>query len=304
MITLLVIVGPTASGKSRMAVEVALALGERGRRVEIVSCDSMAVYRDLDIVAAKPSLKQRCGVPHHLLDIADPGEDVTAVAYRELARAAIVDVTRRGGVSLLVGGSGLWFRAVVDSLEFAPTSAALRRRLEREDPEALHRRLGEADPDSAERLDRRNVRRVVRAVEILELTGKAPSELRGSWERREGPYDLRAAGLTWDRIELFRRADDRVRRMLDEGLVSEVRRVLETGISRTARQALGVKEIAAHIEGRSTLEGTTELLVRNTRRFVRRQLAWFRSDPRIEWVNASETGWDGARETIVERFSD
>lgn len=299
---LLGLVGPTAAGKTRMGIEVATDLRDRGYAVEILSCDSMGVYRGLDIAADKPSTEERRGIPHHLFDLVDPGEPFTAVAFREAARGTIAEVQRRGNAPLLVGGSGLYFRAVVDELEFAPTDPEVRGRLEREDPEELYERVREADPDAAKRIDRRNVRRIVRAAEILELSGRPPSELRRSWERFESPYHLAVVGLTWERGELLRRAEERVRRELDAGLLEEVRGVVAGGISPTARQALGVKEILEHLEGRLTFEEATGVLVRNTKRFVRRQLSWFRADPRVEWVDASELGWDGARSRIVERF--
>jgi tRNA dimethylallyltransferase len=297
------IVGPTASGKTRMGVEVALGLATLGHPTEIVSCDSMAVYRGLDIAADKPSDADRRGVTHHLLDVAECSDDVTAVRYRELARAAIDDIAGRGSVPLLVGGSGLWFRAAVDDLEFAPTSRELRSRLEASDPDELYTRLADADPDSAKRIDRRNPRRIVRAVEILELTGRPWGEFRTSWECRCGPYDVIAVALTWDRVELFRRAEERVERELAAGLADEVRGLLQSGISRTARQALGVKEIAAWIEGHASLDEAKALLVANTKKFIRRQLSWFRADPRVEWIDASKLGWDGARDEIVSRFA-
>lgn len=301
--TVVLIVGPTASGKTRMGVEVALELAALGHPTEIVSCDSMAVYRGLDIAADKPSAVDRRGVAHHVIDVADATEDVTAVRYRELARAAIDDIAVRGSVPLLVGGSGLWFRAAVDDLEFAPTSRELRSRLEAADPDELYERLIQADPGSAGRIDRRNPRRIVRAMEILELTGRPPSELRTSWERRCGPYDVIVMALTWDRSELFRRAEERVARELQAGLADEVRNVLRAGISRTARQALGVKEIAACIEGHTTIKEADALLVANTKRFIRRQLSWFRADPRVEWIDVSKLGWDAARAEIVSRFA-
>jgi tRNA dimethylallyltransferase len=294
------IVGPTAGGKTRMGIEVALALRGLGHTVEIVSCDSMAVYRGLDIVADKPSLDERHGVAHHLIDVADPDEDFTAVAYRELAREAIEAITSRANVPMLVGGSGLYFRAVVDDLEFAPTDADVRGRLAEAEPEELYARLRAADPASAARIDPRNVRRVVRAVEVLELTGRPFSDFRGSWERFGGPYEVTIVGLTWDRDTLLRRAAERVHRELEAGLVEEVRSI--SSLSRTARQALGVKEIVPYLEGMASLEKATEQLVRNTKNFVRRQLSWFGADPRVVWVNASELGWEGARNRIVELF--
>jgi tRNA dimethylallyltransferase len=301
---LLAILGPTAAGKTRMAGEVAAALGELGRAVEIVSCDSMAVYRGLDVVADKPSPADRAAVPHHLIDVVDADVDFTVVQYRELARAAIDGVAERGALPMLVGGSGLYFRGVVDELSFAPTSSEIRARLEVEDPERLYARLRAADPESADRLDPRNVRRVVRAVEVLELTGRRPSELRTEWERRDGPYELYAVGLTWDREELFARAEERIGRQLEAGLVEEVRASVASGLSKTSSQALGLKELVDHIEGRSKLEDVRAELVRSTKAFVRRQLSWFRADPRIQWVNASELGWEGARSAIVAGFGE
>ena len=299
---LLCLVGPTAAGKTQMAIDVALELRRRGHAPEIVSCDSMGVYRSLDIVADKPPGTERRGIPHHLFDVADASERFTAVAYRDLARGAIDAIAARRGVPMLVGGSGLYFRAVVDDLEFAPTSPEVRARLERDDPGVLLDRLREADPATADRLDVRNPRRIVRAAEILELTGRAPSELRTSWERFGGPYDLAVAGLTWDRDVLLRRAEERVQRELEAGLLEEVRRVGTGNLSRTARQALGVKEMITVIEGEETIDVATTRLVRNTKSFIRRQLSWFGADPRVVWFNVSELGSDGAREGITELF--
>lgn len=300
MTTLLAVVGPTAAGKTRMAVDVATVLG---RDVEIVSCDSMAVYKGLDVLADKPSDADRALVPHHLLDVVDASLEFTVVEYRNLARAAIADVASRGAVPMLVGGSGLYFRSVVDELSFAPTSPALRARLSAEDPDALHARLRVVDPAGAERLDPRNVRRVVRAVEVLELTGKPPSEVQREWGSHGDRYALTASGLTWERAALFERLEERVRRQLDAGLVDEVRSALDRGLSKTAGQALGVKEAVAYLEGRSTIDEVSADLVRNSKTFVRRQESWFRADPRVEWVNVSELGWDAARRRVLERFA-
>lgn len=299
MSRLLAILGPTAAGKTRMAVEVAELLAQP---VEVVSCDSVAVYRGLDVVADKPSGSERAAVPHHLIDVVEADAGFTVVQYRELARAAISDITARGRVPMLVGGSGLYFRAVVDELSFAPTSAEVRARLEQEDPDLLYARLREADPESADALDPRNVRRVVRAVEVLELTGRPPSELRGEWQRRESRYELTAVGLTWDIDVLLRRAEERIGRQLEAGLLEEVRAAAAAGLSKTSRLALGIKEVLPHLEGRSTREEVRAELVRNNKAFIRRQLSWFRADDRIEWVNASELGWTTARELIAAQF--
>jgi tRNA dimethylallyltransferase len=284
-----------------MAVEVAESLDERGHAVEIVSCDSMAVYRGFDVVADKPSPDERSRVPHHLLDVVDLADGFTVVEYRDLARAAIDNVTRRGGVPLLVGGSGLYFRGVVDELDYAPTSADVRARLEREDPEALLGRLRAADPVTAERLDPRNMRRVVRAAEVLELTGLRPSELREAWDKQGTRYTLTAIGLTWERDELLARAEERIRRQIERGMIREVGGA--GAMSRTASQAIGVKEALAHLEGRSTLEETVAEMVRSTKGLIRRQLSWFGADERLQWINVSDVGWDDARTQITQAFA-
>jgi tRNA dimethylallyltransferase len=284
-----------------MSVEVAIELRDRGQEIEIVSCDSMAVYKSLDIVADKPNVEQRLGIAHHMIDVVDPWEPFTAVTYRDMARTVIGEIGERGHVPLLVGGSGLYFRAVVDDLEFAPTSPDVRSRLEKEPVEDLIKRLRDADPATADRLDPRNTRRIVRAVEVLELTGRPPSELRQGWDRFVASrYDLTVAGLTWARDELLARATERVHRELEAGLLDEVRALGSEKLSPTAGQALGVKEILPVIEGNQTLEDATQALIRNTKSFVRRQISWFGADPRVSWFDASELGWDGAREAIVE----
>lgn len=283
-----------------MGIEVALTLRDAGFAPEIVSCDSMAVYRSLDIVADKPPLDERCDVPHHLFDLVDASETFTAVEYKKLARETIDDVAARGGVPVLVGGSGLYFRAVVDELEFAPTSAETRAVLEQLDGAELYARLQRDDPERAAELDPRNKRRVVRAVEIVELTGRPASELRTSWERGGGPYDIVAAGLTWERSELLRRAEERVQRELDAGLIDEVRSV--RSFSRTASQALGVKEMIPVIQGAETVDVAKAKLVKNTKNFVRRQMSWFGADDRVEWFDVSMLGWDGARTAIAAKF--
>ena len=303
MTQLLAILGPTAAGKTRMAVDVAIALGTPDHDVEIVSCDSMAIYNGLDVLAAKPPAGDRALVTHHLLDVVDASVEFTVHQYRKLAREAIADIASRGAVPMLVGGSGLYFRGVVDELSFAPTSPALRARLEQEDPDKLYEQLREADPGGVEHLDPRNVRRVVRAVEILELTGKRPSEVQREWRSHGERYTLTAIGLTWERGELFERVRERVRRQLDAGLVDEVRSALAGGLSKTAAQALGMKEVVAHLEGRATVEDVEAELVRNSKTFVRRQESWFRADPRIEWLNVSRLGWGQARDRTLERFS-
>lgn len=283
----LALVGPTASGKTAMALEIAPELG-----AEIVSCDSMLVYRGMDIGTAKPTAEERARVRHHLVDIVEPARDFTVQQFQTVARAAIDEISSRGKRPLLVGGSGLYFRAVVDALEFPGTDPKLRERLEKEaseaDPREFHARLAERDPEAAARISPANVRRVVRALEVWEVTGRPFSSFRKAWDARESVYPLKVCGLSVPPEDLSRRIEDRVRRMLEAGLVEETRALAARPMSRTARQALGYKEILDHLAGHCTLEEAVALTVRRTRAFARRQLSWFRADPRVCWLPASE----------------
>jgi tRNA dimethylallyltransferase len=278
-------------------------LRDNGVQPEIISCDSMGVYRRLDVVADKPKPDEKRGIPHHLFDLVEPDEAFTAVEYKKTARETIDAIFARGGVPILVGGSGLYFRAVVDELEFAPTSPELRASLEALDSSELYARLEGGDPERAAELDPRNKRRLVRAVEVLELTGRPAREVRTSWQHGGGPYELSVAGLTWDRAALLARAEERVQREIDAGLVDEVRSVGAANFSRTALQALGVKEMIPVIEGTEQAATAKALLVKNTKNFVRRQMSWFGADPRVVWFNVSELGWDEARAGITSMFA-
>lgn len=275
------LVGPTAVGKTELSLELADRLG-----AEVVSIDSMQVYVGMDIGTAKVSAEQRARVPHHLIDIRPPTHDVTVAEFQSLARDAIGDIAARGKLPLLVGGSGLYFRAVVDELEFPERSGEVRRQLEAEadevGAEALHRRLEALDPKAAARIEPKNARRTIRALEVIELTGRPFSE-NDSWERFESIYDLRVAGLSRERPVLFDRIEARVQRMLDEGLVEETRGLGD--MSRTARQALGYRQVLE-----SPPDTLHDDIVRATKRFARRQASWFRSDPRIRWFDASSQG--------------
>jgi tRNA dimethylallyltransferase len=276
------IVGPTAAGKSEVAVVVAEQLG-----AEIVSVDSMQIYRGLDAGTAKPSAGLRGRVPHHLIDVLDPSHGLTVAEYQGLARAAVADIAARGNLPLLVGGAGLYFRAVVDDLEFPPHAGPVRSRVEdlgrRLGHEGLHARLRELDPVAAERIDGRNVRRIVRALEVIELTGRRFSDSDRMHEYRS-IYDLAAAGLTRSRDALHQRIEARVDEMLVRGLSAEARDLAGRGLGATARQALGYRQVLeAPAAGREELR---ELIIVATRRYARRQESWFRSDPRIQWFGA------------------
>jgi tRNA dimethylallyltransferase len=298
---LVAIVGPTASGKTQAAIELAERL-----RAEVVSVDSMVVYRGMDVGTAKPTSEQRARVPHHLLDVAEPGETFSVAAYQVLAADAVLDIRRRGSTPLLVGGSGLYFRAVVDGLAFPGTDSRIREALEREaaaaGPLALHHRLGLLDPGAAGRIEPRNARRTVRALEVAALTGRPFSTFSSDWNRYPH-HRVRAAGVELAPQVLRARIEARVRAMMAGGLLDEVRELVDRGLgpSLTASQAIGYAEMAWYLAGRMSLEDAVRSIVRRTRSLARRQLAWFRRDPRIAWFSV---GRDGAVEAVdeIERY--
>ncbi|MBE3589423.1 MAG: tRNA (adenosine(37)-N6)-dimethylallyltransferase MiaA [Firmicutes bacterium] len=279
------IVGPTAVGKSELAVEVAERVG-----AEILSADSTAVYRGMDIGTDKPPPEVRRRVPHHLIDLVDPDEPFHVVRYCEEAARAVREVLARGRRPLFVGGTGLYVRAATLGYRFnpAPPDPRLRRALwelaEREGPVAVHRRLAAVDAEAARRIDPHNTRRVIRALEVHAQTGVPFS--RWLREGAEPPYERLVVGLTRARAHLYARVEERVHRELRDGLVEEVRRLLERyPPDLPAFQALGYKEVIGHLQGRYGYEEMVALLVRNTRRFAKRQYTWFRREPGIVWLD-------------------
>lgn len=287
---LLAIIGPTASGKTEAALEVARALG-----AEIVSVDSATVYRGMDVGTAKPTLEQRVSVPHHLIDVAEPSEPFTVARYQELAREAIDDIRSRGRRVLLVGGSGLYLRAIADDLAFPPTDPTVREGLQSEaaavGARGLHRRLEELDPVAAGRIEPDNVRRTVRALEVAELTGRPFSSFAAGWDRYPDGR-LRAAGVQIPRPVLADRIERRVRAQVNGGLLDEVRGLVDRGLSGwlTASQVIGYAEFARHLQGEIDLQDAIARTCTRTRALARRQLAWFRRDPRIRWFEVGEAG--------------
>jgi tRNA dimethylallyltransferase len=278
----LALVGPTAAGKTGLALQVAERLG-----AEVVSADAMLVYRGMDIGTAKPTRQERDRVPHHLVDLVDPGEEFSVARFQPLARAAIADVLGRGRVPLLVGGSGLYFHAVVDEFVFPPTDPAVRARLEAEAAEGglagLYGRLAAADPAAAARIQPGNLRRTVRALEVMELTGRPFSSFRAAMDDPVSRYRLTVLGLDPGSELVRARVAERVAEMARAGLVEEVRRLAGRPLSRTARQALGYKELLDAMEQGTPVAEALEAVVRRTRSYARRQLAWFRRDPRVRW---------------------
>jgi tRNA dimethylallyltransferase len=287
----LAIVGPTGSGKSQVAVDIARigATGPTGRwPVEIVAVDAFTVYRGMDIGTAKPSPAVLREVPHHLVDVLDPAEEVSVAWFQSVARRVIDEVRSRGAVPLLVGGSGLYFRAVVDDLRFPPTDPSVRADREsrhRGDPAAAHRQLAAVDPDAAARIDPGNLRRTIRALEVIALTGRRFSSYRAAWEEREAVYaSLEVRGSDVPDPELRRRIHARAERMVQAGLVEEAAQLRERRPSRTARNAIGYAEAFALLDGGTSTEDLADTIARRTWRYARRQRSWFRRDPRVVWM--------------------
>lgn len=282
----LALVGPTASGKSAVALQAAERLG-----AEIVAVDAFTVYRGLDVGTAKPSPADRTRVAHHMIDVLEPERECTVGWFQAAARAAVADVAARGRVPLLVGGSGLYFRAVVDALEFPPTDRALRAAIEADfagDAAAAHAALDAVDPAAAARIDPANLRRSVRALEVHRLTGRPFSEWRRAWAEHTSIYPrLRVIGLAVSRSELAERIAARVDAMLAGGLVEECRRLASRSLSPTARQAIAYAEVLDHLAGGSTLTEAVERICVRTRRYAARQVRWFTHDPRVRWVSPS-----------------
>jgi tRNA dimethylallyltransferase len=290
-----VLVGATASGKSALALDLA----RRDTSWELVSVDSMQVYRGMDIGTAKPSAAERAEVPHHLLDLLDPWEDGTVAWFQPEARAAIDAIEGRGHRALLVGGTALYVQAVVDDLDIPGQFPEVRATLEAaDDTAALYAQLLELDPMAARRMESTNRRRIVRALEVTMGSGR-PFSSYGPGLDAHPPTDFVMVGLRREPDDLRARIASRYEAQLAAGFLDEVRRLRDDprGISRTARQALGYKELLDHLDGPLTLDEALDLAMRRTGRFARRQGAWFRRDPRINWLDSSA---DDDRNVLVD----
>ncbi|MCP5025697.1 MAG: tRNA (adenosine(37)-N6)-dimethylallyltransferase MiaA [Actinomycetia bacterium] len=281
----LAIVGPTASGKSALALAVARA----APGYELVSADSMQVYRGMDVGTAKPSAAEQAEVPHHLIDLVDPSEEWSVSLFQDQFRHAAADVRGRAGEVILVGGTGLYVRAVVDDLDIPGQWPLVRAELEAEpDTETLHGRLADLDPVAAGRMEPNNRRRVLRALEVTVGSGRPFSSFGPGLEEYPDTGWV-MVGLQLDRHELDQRIEARYQAQLAAGFLDEVSRLIDRprGWSATAAQALGYKELAQHVRGECSLDEALDLALRRTRRFARRQERWFRRDPRITWLDAT-----------------
>ena len=287
---MIVIAGPTAVGKSEVAVLLAEKL-----KGEIVSVDSMQVYRGLNIGTAKPSAADRARVPHHIIDVIDIKEGFDAASYSRLARAAVAEIQSRNRVPILCGGTGLYFRAFEHGLgEFPASNPRLRSELEALPLPELLRELEQRDPQAFEKIDRNNPRRVVRAIEVIRLTGKRFSEQRADWATPQpanpGPPRTSSPstsfGLLRSAGDLHQRIESRVDAMFRHGLVAETRELLDAGLAqnKTAMQALGYRQVTEHLAGKRSLDETIALVKIRTRQFAKRQMTWFRRQMRLNWI--------------------
>lgn len=296
------LVGPTSVGKTATAIRLALEFGG-----EVVSADSRYLYRGMDIGTDKPSLEERKGVPHHLIDIVDPRDDYSLALYQRDARAAIEAIHARGRLPIVAGGTPLYLRALLEGWRIppAPPNPELRAQLELrarvEGPEVLHRELERVDPLAAARIPPENVRRVIRALEIFHATGRRMTELEG---KESPPWRVLWLGLTMPREELYRRIDERVERQIARGLVDEVRRLLGEGVPPDvpAMTALGYRQIVLYLEGKLTLEEAVARIKYDTHRYARHQLTWLRRMKQVEWYDVTQPGWYEAMRERVRMF--
>ena len=305
-VRLLAIVGATASGKSAVAVELAKKLDG-----EIVSCDSMQVYRGMNVGTAKPTAEEMGGIAHHLIDVADADENFNCADYVTLAQKAIEDICSRGKLPILCGGTGLYLDSLLrGGFEETQSDPALRQGLfdyaAAHGNHALHERLREVDPESADAIHENNVKRVVRALEIYESTGMTKTEADRRTREIDPPYDATVIGLNYPEREiLYGRIDRRVDEMLANGLLEETRGLYEAGVfeqNATAAQAIGYKELLGVLEGTDTLEGAVEALKRATRRYAKRQITWFSAKPYVKWIDMTEQGEPLPLAAIVEKI--
>lgn len=292
-IHLAAIVGPTAVGKTEVSVGIAPDLN-----AEIVSVDSMQVYRGMDIGTSKPGLPERRRARFHLLDVVEPDHNFTAAEYKSLACRAIREITARGKLPLLSGGSGLYYRAVVDDLDFTGFGGSedvrrtIREEFEGATDRELHSVLESLDPDAAAQIPASNRRRVLRAVEVARHSDRLMSQRQSSWGRYRSPYRLCAVGLEMERELLYRRIDRRVDEMVAAGLLEEVRELEPSIRGTTAGEALGYKQMLEVIDGRADLENAVETVKRRTRNYAKRQMTWFGKDPRIAWFKVEASAGD------------
>lgn len=284
------LLGPTAVGKTKIAIQIAQKL-----EAEIISLDSRQIYKYLDIGTAKPTKEEQALVRHHLIDIVEPNENFTAADYQKLADEAIQDTQNRGKISLVVGGCGMYFRALVDGLFEGPSAnsqirAELRAEAAQKSSVYLYQKLSEIDPQYAAKIHPNDLIRIIRALEVYMKSGRPMSQLQKQWHSNQPRYKFMAFGLERNRQELYNEINQRLEIMIEAGLIDEVKSLLNRGYSKELRplQSFGYREIIEHLEGKHDLQTAIESIKQNTRRFAKRQLTWFKADQRIRWINLSE----------------
>ena len=292
---LIVLTGPTAVGKTSLSIALARAV-----EGEIISADSMQVYKHMDIGSAKIKKEEMEGIPHYLIDVLEPDEEFHVVRFQEMAKEAMKEIYSKGKIPILTGGTGFYIQAVVKDIDFSQDTekSSVRERLENlaqeKGGEYLHELLAQRDPESAEKIHPNNIKRVIRALEYYELTGEKISLHNEREGEKVSPYNTAYFVLNDHRERLYEKIDRRVDQMLDEGLVEEVRRLAQMGYTRdmVSMQGLGYKEILAYLEGEYSLEEAVYVLTRDTRHFAKRQLTWFRREKDVIWVNKPDFDYD------------
>jgi len=283
------IVGPTAVGKSRVAFELAKKIN-----AEIISCDSMQIYKGMDIIASYPPAKLQRKVAHHLVSVVSPGREFNVNQYRRRALGLLRRILKKGKPVIFVGGTGLYMSVLIDGIfKGGKENKRLRNRLyqlaEKNGALYIYKKLVKVDPDAAKKIHPHDRKRIVRALEVYQSTGKPISVLQRQRRGLADDYDIKSFYLDLNRQELYRRIDSRLQGMFEDGLIKEVKRLLETRLSRTASCAIGIKELQEYICGRGDLESTKELIKRNTRNYAKRQISWFKRDKRIKWIRVSNS---------------
>ena len=284
---MIVLTGPTAVGKTALSIALAKEIGG-----EIISADSMQVYRYMDIGSAKISKEEMQGVPHHLIDVLDPSEEFHVYRFQQMAKEAVKEIYQKGHIPIVVGGTGFYIQALLYDIDFSTEEdhTALRAELEKTAAEKgsayLHEQLKELDPVSAQEIHPNNQKRIIRALEFYRLNGAKISDHNQMQRQKEAAYDFRYFVLNDDRARLYQRIEERVDEMLEKGLLNEVKRLKEMGYQRdlVSMQGLGYKELLSHLAGECTLDEAIYLIKRNTRRFAKRQLTWFRRERNIIWL--------------------
>lgn len=305
---LIVLTGPTAVGKTKLSVELAKAVNG-----EIISADSMQVYRHMDIGSAKVTKEEMEKVPHHLIDVLDPREEFNVVIFKSLAKKAVEEICGRGHVPIVAGGTGFYIQALAYDIDFTENDEdpGLRRQLEKEAEEKgpwyLHDKLRAVDPEAADQIHANNVKRVIRAIEFYEKTGTRISDHNQTERSKSSPYRLFYYVLNMERSLLYERIDRRVDQMMAEGLVDEVKQLAAMGCTRdmVSMQGLGYKEILDYLEGRIPLDEAIRIIKRDTRHFAKRQITWFKRERDVRWLNLEAFDYDRGRvlRRILEEIS-